>query len=382
MSDYQAIEGVSTTLKVLLEDRMVLTDPLLAPSTRAAISVSPPDQKPSQPQQGPRLNLFLYQLSHNPFLRNQEIPGTGGNGYGFPPLALDLRYMLTCYPVTEADDLTSHLVLGDAMRVLHDTPMITEALIRTRGARAGDPILDGSLQGEYERIKLTVHTPELEELTKVWSALQSPYRLSVSLVVSVIQIESNRDRTYPAPVLERKIYPVPFQAPSITAIRPERAGVGQTITISGENLGGSDVTLKIGEVSIPVTPATGSEIQVAIPDDPALEPGATSVRVVVGASEFPHSGFQSNRAVFLLVPRITAASLSGGDLTIDGLRLFSDSLPCRVVLGSTVYTPDQFTTATQTQIQFPVGAIPAGTYRVRVRVGSAESLETTTVIIP
>jgi hypothetical protein len=207
VSDYQAIAGVSATLRALLDDRMALTAPSLPPSTRVTVTVSHPDVKPTTTPTGPRLNLFLYEIAHNPFLRNQEIAGPGGPGY--PPLALELHYMLTCFPVITDDDQTIHAVLGDAMRVLHDTPVLAASLTRTRGFAAGDPLQDERLRDAYEQVKLSFHTQPFETATKIWSALNEPYRLSVTFAVSALQIESTRTLTPAAPVKEPRILAIP-----------------------------------------------------------------------------------------------------------------------------------------------------------------------------
>jgi hypothetical protein len=81
VSAYKAIAGVSSTLKTLLRDRMTET---------AEITLAPPDVQVDS-MSGRRLNLYLYHLSENPHLRNQEIPGEGNPGaFGHPPLSLDL----------------------------------------------------------------------------------------------------------------------------------------------------------------------------------------------------------------------------------------------------------------------------------------------------
>ena len=154
MSDHLAIGGVSLTLKALLDDRMEFTRPGLPVADRATVTISAPDAE--HDVNGPRLNIFLYHLSENGFLKNQEIPGQGHPGdYGHPPLSLDLFYLLTAYSLSEVNDVSAHQVLGDAMRVLHDFPVITESLVRERIV-GNVPMLDPSLLGEFESMKVTL----------------------------------------------------------------------------------------------------------------------------------------------------------------------------------------------------------------------------------
>src|SRR5438132_9175878 len=117
MSTYKAIAGVSASLRTLLRDRMT--------EVAFEITIAPPDVIVDNID-GRRLNLYLYQMSENGFLKNQEIPGKGHPGrYGHPPLSLDLHYLLTSFghSETRADaDLEAQQILGDAMRILHDFP--------------------------------------------------------------------------------------------------------------------------------------------------------------------------------------------------------------------------------------------------------------------
>src|SRR5436305_2704612 len=126
MAVYQALAAVSRTLRTLLKDRM--EDPLADPVT---VTIMPPDITPSDVL-GMRLNLYLFQVTENGSLKNQEVPGHGSPGaYGRPPLSLNLHYLLTAHAEDEkkADaDLKTQQVLGNAMRVLHDFAIITPDL--------------------------------------------------------------------------------------------------------------------------------------------------------------------------------------------------------------------------------------------------------------
>ncbi|MGH7369594.1 MAG: Pvc16 family protein, partial [Candidatus Methylomirabilaceae bacterium] len=80
MSTYKAIAGVSATLRNLLRDRM---------EDQVAVTIAPPDVTVDT-MSGRRVNLYLYHVTENGYLKNQEIPGHGYPGaYGHPPLSLD-----------------------------------------------------------------------------------------------------------------------------------------------------------------------------------------------------------------------------------------------------------------------------------------------------
>ena len=136
MSGFTAIGGVSATLRALLIDRMELPD-TIGPFS---VTIGPPyfTSSDNAPHAEPaRINLFLYRVTENGYLQNQEIPGrAASSGYGHPPLSLNLHYLITAYgntvdpqDATIFDDLDAHRLLGSAMRVLHDVPIVSERLL-------------------------------------------------------------------------------------------------------------------------------------------------------------------------------------------------------------------------------------------------------------
>src|SRR5881296_619528 len=110
MSTGQAIEAVTLTLRNLLSS--VSPNVTSRPLDRARTA--------GGTQQ---INLFLYEVVPNGALRNAELPTQRGSSGLHPPLALDLRYLLTAYSDTD-EDATAHRLLGEAMLILHDRPGI------------------------------------------------------------------------------------------------------------------------------------------------------------------------------------------------------------------------------------------------------------------
>src|SRR5918912_1180241 len=128
MSNFLAIGGVSASLQTLLRDRMELPPPMIRSDLQVAISTPQPEDDAAAAEPT-RINLFLYRAMENGALKNQMIPGQGHpSEYGHPPLSLVLHYMLTAYGATDDNGLVNetraHFLLGSAMRVLHDFPVI------------------------------------------------------------------------------------------------------------------------------------------------------------------------------------------------------------------------------------------------------------------
>ena len=121
MSDFRAIGATTSTLQTLLTDQLDCAargrEPLRRRS-RVTVGVPPED---GNGEESPRVNLFLYRVTQNGYLANQEIPGRGPRGTAevHPPLALDLHYLLTAYgSMTNqflndgTDEVVAHYLLG------------------------------------------------------------------------------------------------------------------------------------------------------------------------------------------------------------------------------------------------------------------------------
>ena len=409
MANHEAIGGVSLTLQTLLEDRMASTSPDLGANERVSITLSAPDIDHDDVT-GPRCNLFLYHITENIALKNQDIPGQGHpSAYGHPPLSLDLYYLMTAYGTTEQDDVRAHQVLGDAMRVFHDYAQITPNLYQD-GDPANPRILDTSLLGEFEQVKITLLPFTLEDFSKIWTALpEANFRCSVAYQVSVVQIERQQPRRFPQPVGELpsagpRVHAMPFRSPQIREIQvirqddPEArrrpspyARIGDTLVIHGRNLAGESTRVRLGNVdaTASINALRNDRIEVVIPDDAQLSPGVQPVQslsdVLLGDPPEPHTGFQSNVAVFMLVPHIEELDTTiPGALRLNGSRLFDANRESLSLIGDEIIRAASYTgVSTPAQITFPLpDSLESGNYLVRVRVGGAESIDNVTLSIP
>ena len=429
MSNFLAIGGVSASLQTLLRDRMEL--PPNVTRNNLQVTVSIPRAEDDQPSEAPRLNLFLYRVTENGALKNQMIPGQGHpSEYGHPPLSLILHYLITAYGATDdngvVNETRAHFLLGSAMRVLHDYPIITESL-QTIHNNVGQTILDSSLRGEFEQVKLSLDPISLEDLSKVWTALTRPYRLSATYAVSVVQIESRRLKTLAAPVQTRRIHIAISRRPQVSAVYRTpvlagevigdiRAHVQQELTIEGQNFRAARTWVKLGNLEpIGVQPASDGEIRIVVPNDTypvdfdhavarpipvddQLRPGPQTVEVqTLQPSERVEGGLDpgkvfvddrrqgSNQSVFMLTPEVTGVNPANGDtntlLTVTGRRLFKPPVKSVVLVGD-VSIPVQDPASTDTSVQVPITALtlttpptPLGAYPVRVMVNGAQSME-------
>ncbi len=432
-----AIGGVSATLQALLRDRMELPAGMLPTDLQVTVS-TPQAEDDTQNAEPTRVNMFLYRATENGALKNQMIPGQGHpSEYGHPPLSLVLHYMLTAYGANDDNGLINetraHFLLGSAMRVLHDYPVVTDNLMTVHAPPT--QILHSSLRREFEQIKICLDPISLEDLSKVWTALTRPYRLSTAYTVSVVQIESRRIRTLAAPVLTRRIHLAVSKQPQIadvyrTPVLPGepigdiRARVLQELTIEGENFRAARTWVKLGDLEpIGIQPVSDREIRIVVPDGtyPAdfdhplpraipvadrLRPGPCTVEVqTLKPTEVVEGGLDkgivvtddrrqsSNHCVFLLAPEISginppnvaAGGFAGAVLTVTGRRLFQAGVKSVVLVGDValpVQDPGPGGPQTDLSIQVALGALglttpptQAGTYPVRVMVNGVQSME-------
>ncbi|MCX6674690.1 MAG: DUF4255 domain-containing protein [Methanothrix sp.] len=407
---YTVLNGVSATLRNLLSDRMEYRKTDAKEAEAVPVTIAPPDVQTGAGE-GARVNLFLYRVTENPHLKNQEMLLASGSG--IPMLSLDLHYLLTAFGDGEDSDSEAQTILGDAMRVLHDYSLITEGLYKIHNnlpAGLQKSILDDSLRGQFENVKIYPDPMSLEDLIKIWTALVKPYRLSVAYKVSVIQIESQRPKRLPIPVGALpsggpRIYASSFKRPWIEELRviikgdPGRqrtapyAGIGDTLVVCG---GKFPARSRVFLGSVEAEAMTGPEdrILVPIPDHEDLQPGPKTLRVVVdlmmGEPAMEHSALQSNMAVFMLVPKIddlllTTLSPNKRRLQITGERLFDSQKEgaCMTIIGDAVTQSIAYDPKTPKKIAFDLPAsLMMGEYFVRVSVNGVEGLAERALVIP
>lgn len=136
-----------------------------------------------------RLSMYLYRILENSCMKNRfPVEGTGAKQRK-PPLTLDLYFLLTPLVGTPREQ---QIVLGKAMQILYDRAIL-------EGADLG-----GSLGASGEEIRLVLNPVSLEELTRVWQALEIPYRLSVCYTARVIIVDSGQQQ-FVQPIVAKRI---------------------------------------------------------------------------------------------------------------------------------------------------------------------------------
>lgn len=187
MADYPVIRAVSESVRELLREHITLS----ADTGLADVPIelrSPRELREDGVARA--VSLWLYRVVRNPDLLNQPPGRVRPDQFSRRPLPLELHYLLT--PIAEASG-DEQFLLGRALQTLHDHALLQGTDLRD------------ALEGSEAELRLVLETLNLEELTRVWQALQESYQLSVSYLVQVVEIDSAHDPVRGSLVFERHL---------------------------------------------------------------------------------------------------------------------------------------------------------------------------------
>lgn len=402
MSTPLALATVTAVLQNFIQNS--ITDHDLAATLGGSITVSaePPDRIDNGVSSPDRINLFLFQATENQGWRNVGLASRNPNGdrISNPPLALDLSYLLTAYG---SGPLHAEALLGLAMFVLHEMPVLTRDAIRAVTVAPPQPPLLSGLQAseladQIEQIKVVPQVMSVEEISKIWSALQSQYRPTAVYKASVVLVENQRSVRPTLPVRARNLKVIPFERPTIDLLQSQENNAapivpdqpilaGYNLVIDGQRLRGATTRVLIGN-DHEITPSDDqirpTRIIVPLPSD--LRPGLHAVQIahrIAFNSAAPNDtrrGLESNVAAFVLSPQINASPPAAGrnttlTLTID--PAVGSAQRATLVVGSgTVSIPARPAgDPPATDLHFPIpNDFPTGTQLLRVQIDGAESV--------
>jgi uncharacterized protein DUF4255 len=392
MSNAQVIAATTATLRRLLLAGIPARDTAIPEVT---VTTLPPD-KVGADLTKPWLNLFLYQTAVNAAFRNRDATQARPGEQPRPPLALDLHYMLTAYgQVTPDDGDFSHRVLGAAVSVLHDHPVLGPGELV--GALTTDPI-----EPPVERLRISPIPTTLEEMSKLWTTFQTNYRLSTVYEVSVVLIESDLASPSALPVLQRGpgdrgVTAAAAAAPLLVrAVPPGRqpaVRLGETFTLEGRRLGAAGLRLRVRSshfaapiLLAPEPGATDDRVAVRLPAAGApgamaeWAPGFYTVQALVRPEGLPE--ISSNAVPFALAPAIalSANAAPAGELalTVSCAPRLREGQSALLVLGDRTAVERQRTDpadpAQPTRCVFDVAGAAGERFVVRLRADGVDSV--------
>ncbi|MBX0331305.1 DUF4255 domain-containing protein [Oscillochloris sp. ZM17-4] len=162
------------------------------------VSALPPDRITTGADERPQINLFLYAVTPNTAMRRSE-PGSLSRPPAGGYLALDLHYLVSAYGVA---DLQIETLLGYAIHALQQVSSLDRetlrAMLTTLASTSGGmstPLIAEigaeTLAESIVEVTISPQFPGIEELSRIWSALQARYRPSMSYRVSAVIIETS-----------------------------------------------------------------------------------------------------------------------------------------------------------------------------------------------
>lgn len=425
MANALAIAATTAVLKSLLENELVrqgVASRLDSPD----ITVLPPNPETGAGNTGggDRLNLFLMYTTPNLGWRNTELPSRNGRGdrQRQPPLALDLHYLVTAY---SESPLHAEVLLGVAMQFLHEYPILTRETIRsTLEALSSDPMVAGDIEevlsttglaDQVEQLRITPTPMMTEEISRLWSAIQTPYAPSMAYHVSLVLIERQAPEVVPLPVLTIG-EPIPDRArsqgilaqanlqPPVPTLEAATAPnqqtalqMGETLTLQGHHLDSSEVLIDFVQLrtgrSLTQT-ATGVDdatLTVSLPSDPP--PGPVEDDAPENPENWP-AGFYSitarvrpdevsdflitNTLSVILAPRIlgVVSAIAGESivLTVSCSPPVHRTQTVELVLGAQSLPVQPLEDDVTNTLIFQADDWPSGEQWVRLRVDGVDSL--------
>ncbi len=419
MSTALAIAGVTAVLRDLLNDGLINHNVSGTLGNSVTVSVLAPDRVvPASGSETSQINLFLYLVTPNAGWRNEQLPSRDATGrlrLTNAPLALDLHYLLSVY---SSGDLHAEILLGYAMQLLHEMPVLTRDAIRTAlnpspsvGAAlppALRALVDSGLEDQIELIKLTPQYLNTEEMSKLWTAMQSHFRPTAAYAASVVLIQSQKPARAPLPVLsrgpvdpvtlrERGIEVTPGLVPPVlmlTTIVPPLhqpvARIGDTIDLGGHHLEGTgrevrlvndrfDINMIVPALAPPADGADalvqftlGASLAATLPVGiygvtvRVVRPGETTAR-------------ETNRLSMALAPQMTnlplAVTRDGAgvaNFAIDFVPPFREGQTVVLALGQNEYLP-QAAGSPSGSLVFAIPNAPVASLLARLRIDAIES---------
>jgi hypothetical protein len=419
MSSALAIAAVTASLKDLLNNGLINHD--LSSIGSFSITAQPPDRITTGQTENNQLNLFLYQVTPNSGWRNMGLPSRDSVGarVSNAPLALDLHYLLSAYG---AQDFNAEILLGYAMQLLHENPVLTRAQLRI--ALGPTSPVDGSmvpgpfgpkvaidLADQVELLKITPAFLNSDDLSKLWTAMQARYRPSMAYLVSVVLIQSEVGALSPPPVLKRGAgdrgndvqgAPAPVLSAARHAASPLFPAVrlGDDVLISGTRLDRTGVVgivfecarLGIARTLAPAAGASATQLQAHLPSiaedaNGMSEWGIGVYSISLRVTQAGQPSWTTNGVPIALAPVISVTPLNAAAGTINIAVTCTPRLrpaqaaQARLLFGSTQIQPASVDTPADpskpSTLNFSIPNVTADSYLVRLRVDGIDSLPVT-----
>lgn len=302
-----AIGAVSRLLHTRLQEKLNALS-----LTPVIVEIGKPEKQINST--GVKLNLFLYEAQFDASLKNTSID----EGQQ-PPLWLVLKYIMTAFHNGESDSDIAHEYLGKGMQALKELSFI--------------PLSSSNfdaLKDNPEVLKITFDEINADLLSKLMQGPDEKYRFSVAFQVRPVMIAPRQLSSYPLlvgvnytnspPAIIGEdgiiISALPSLGPTITHVSPGRFEVNSAITIFGNDLNLSGLSVMLGSAELAVISLQPNRLQ-------CMVNGNIAAGNVISAGNHPISVVQilptgrrrsSNILVGNLLPSLESADIVPGTI--------------------------------------------------------------------
>ena len=251
----RAIGAVSSALKERIDTISKVTTSVGRPSDTSSTN--------------PHLNLFLYEISFDPHLKNTPL-----NEGEKPPLWIVLKYLLTAFEsATDSDSENAHFHLGAALRAVY-----TDDLLKLGGL---SPAIIEALSPNPSPLHVTFDESPSDLLAKLMQGPDDKVRLSACFQVRPVMIAAAEpgdfsllvgvDYTKP-PVTLADPYVgldvIPSMGAHIDEISPVGFELDEEVTLRGTDMHLSGLSVMLGPVELSVTMQQPNELRFKV--DPTI----------------------------------------------------------------------------------------------------------------
>jgi len=410
---------VTKTILNLLTDRLPLYPDWPTGATLTASS-APPDSLSGTHA----LSFYLFHLKEDAHTKSQDWQVSDAVPLRYKPMGLTLNYVLC--PRSNASDvadraLIDQLLMGLALKTLHDFPVIDDTTVVEIGGKA-QLVMPAALRGRGNRLRIQLLPTPMEEATQYWQSSSMPARLAAFYEVSAVLLDPEEPRSRSARVLNVGVQSLVRGCPSIEGTRstvsfklpgeslarevvssPAEVAPGSAFEVYGSDLKGDQTRLLLMhpdftdplEVDDAWALSTNGSVLSATAQSAigaqAILPGVYGVFVQTTARRTLPDGSQrdfdfiSNQASLLIAPKLAGVTFAAdlGTLKVEGFDpslLSGNDLMCFVGaqrLMSTASAPaaGQFRSLSPDTLEFrlPTGTVPGSYLALRLIVRSAES---------
>jgi hypothetical protein len=174
-----ALRATSRTIADFLQAQFA-ADPTLSDSFAPPGTLRVYLNTPAEMKLRAGLSVWLYRVERDESTLNRPPERISATLTRRVPLPVRLHFLFTPVTHSEEDDAleTDQAILGKVLQCFHDHPQLFGTDLRD------------DFQGTDGLVTVRLEGLTLDELTRIWDALESPYRISISYEVTVVDVEA------------------------------------------------------------------------------------------------------------------------------------------------------------------------------------------------